>query len=348
MKFQAKAVKHVGAALALSAVALSAQAANTMCVFDIIGTSGDAFNMAKDYAVAMQKNGVTVELKAYNNEAVAVGEFRAGKCDALMATAFRTRQFNGVAGSIDTLGATTVVRDGKVDLPASYEVVRKVVQTFSSPQAAKLMVEGNYEIGGIFPLGAAYPMVNNRAIDSVEALAGKKIAALEYDQAQAMMIQRVGGKPVAADINNLSAKFNGGEVDMIAAPTLAYKPLELSKGLGAKGGIARFPLMILTYQVVLNQAKFPAGFGEKSRDHWVSEFDRAMKLIQNADASIPAGTWIEVAPDHVKKYSAILRESRIDIAGKGVYNKQGLKVIKKVRCAATPAEAECSSPSEEG
>lgn len=347
MTFQAIAGK-AGAALALTAVALSAQAANTMCVFDIIGASGDAFNMAKDYAVAMQKTGVTVELKGFTNESAAVDEFRAGKCDALMATAFRTRQFNGVAGSIDTLGATTVVRDGKVDMAASYEVVRKVVQTFSSPQAAKMMVEGAYEIGGIVPFGAAYPMVNNRAIDSVEALAGKKIAALEYDQAQAMMVQRVGGKPVAVDINNLSAKFNGGEVDMIAAPTLAYKPLELNKGIGAKGGIARFPLLILTYQVVLNQSKFPAGFGEKSRDHWVGEFDRAMKLVQNADASIPAATWMDVSPDHVKKYTSILRESRIAITNQGVYNKQGLKVIKKVRCAASPTEADCASPSEEG
>ncbi|MBI5927569.1 MAG: hypothetical protein HY836_18435 [Aquabacterium sp.] len=347
MTFQAIAGK-AGAALALTAVALSAQAANTMCVFDIIGASGDAFNMAKDYAVAMQKAGVTVELKGFTNETAAVEDFRAGKCDALMATAFRTRQFNGVAGSIDTLGATTVVRDGKVDMPASYEVVRKVVQTFSSPQAAKMMVEGAYEIGGIVPFGAAYPMVNSRAIDSVEALAGKKIAALEYDQAQAMMVQRVGGKPVSVDINNLSAKFNGGEVDMIAAPTLAYKPLELNKGIGAKGGIARFPLLILTYQVVLNQSKFPAGFGEKSRDHWVGEFDRAMKLVQNADASIPAATWMEVSPDHVKKYTTILRESRIAITNQGVYNKQGLKVIKKVRCAASPTEADCASPSEEG
>lgn len=210
------------------------------------------------------------------------------------------------------------------------------------------MVEGAYEVGGIVPFGAAYPMVNNRAIDSVEALAGKKIAALEYDQAQAMMVQRVGGKPVAVDINNLSAKFNGGEVDMIAAPTLAYKPLELNKGIGAKGGIARFPLLILTYQVVLNQSKFPAGFGEKSRDHWVGEFDRAMKLVQNADASIPAATWMDVSPDHVKKYTNILRESRIAITNQGVYNKQGLKVIKKVRCAASPTEADCASPSEEG
>jgi hypothetical protein len=346
MSIQSLAGK-AGAALALGTVALSAQAAS-MCVFDIVGAGGDAFNMAKDYAVAMQKNGVSLDLKVYTNEATATDDFRAGKCDGLLATAFRTRQFNGMAGAIDTLGATTVVRDGKIDLPASYEVVRKVVATYASPQAAGLMVEGNYEVGGIFPFGAAYPVVADRANNTVESLAGKKIAAFDHDQAQALMIQRIGGQPVSADISNFSAKFNAGAVDMIAAPTLAYKPLELNKGIGTKGGIARFPLMILTYQVVLNKGQFPAGFGEKSRNHWLSEFDRAMRLIANADASIPATAWIELSAENIKKYNAMLRESRLAIAEKGVYNKAGLKVIKKVRCAANPAEAECSAVGEEG
>jgi len=338
-----------GIALVLMAgSAASHAAAQKVCVFDILGATGDAFNMAKDYAVAMQKEGVTLELKAYTSESVATDEFRAGQCDALLATAFRTRQFNGVAGAIDTLGSTTVVKDGKIDMAASYDVVRKVVQTYASPQAAKLMVEGQYEIGGIFPFGAAYPMINDRSITTVEALAGKKIAAFDYDKAQALMIQRVGGQPVSADISNFATKFNNGSVDMIAAPTLAYKPLELQKGIGAKGGIARFPLMILTYQMVLNQGKFPAGYGEKSRGYWFGEFDRAMSMIKNADASIPAATWIDLPAENAQKYNLMLRESRLEIAAKGIYDKQGLKVIKKVRCTVNAADAECTTKSEEG
>jgi len=319
-------------ALVLTAAGLSsAQAAQKMCVFDILGASGDAFNMAKDYALAMQKQGVSLELKAYTSESVATDDFRTGQCDALLATAFRTRQFNSVAGSIDTLGATTMIMNGKIDMAASYDVV-----------------EGNYEIGGIFPFGAAYPVVSDRSITTVEALAGKKIAAFDHDKAQAMMIQRVGGQPVSADISNFATKFNNGSVDMIAAPTLAYKPLELQKGIGTKGGIARFPLMILTYQVVLNHGKLPAGFGEKSRTYWAGEFDRAMGLIKNADAGIPASAWIDLPPENAQKYNLMLRDARIDIVSKGVYDKQGLKVIKKVRCAMNPADAECSSNSEEG
>ena len=339
---------RTSAALALIACSLAAQAGQKVCVFDIVGATGDAYNMAKDYALAMQKEGASIELKAYNNEATATADFRSGQCDALMATAFRTREFNGVAASIDTLGATTVIRDGKIDMPASYDVVRKVVQTFAAPQAAGLMTQGGTEVGGIFPFGAAYPMVRDRSINTVEALAGKKIASFDHDKAQSLMIQRIKAQPVSADINNFANQFNAGSIDMIAAPTLAYKPLELNKGLGAKGGIARFPLMILTYQVVLNPAKFPAGFGEKSRGYWAGQFDRAMALIGNADASIPGSAWIDLTADQARQYNTMLQESRLAILGQGVYDKRGLSVIKKVRCSVNPAEAECKSANEEG
>lgn len=338
----------VGTAVLISmGLSAAAQAGQKVCVYDLLGTSGDLFNMAKDYVVAMQKHGATVELKGYTDERVASEDFRTGQCDGLIATAFRTRQFNAVAGSIDTLGATTIVKDGKIDIADSYEVVRKVIQTYTAPQAAKLMVEGNYEVGGILPLGAAYPVVNDRKINTVEALAGKRIASFDYDKAQAVMIQRIGAQPVSADITNFSTKFNNGTVDMIAAPTMAYKPLELYKGIGKNGGIARFPILILTYQVILNKPKFPDGFGEHSRQYWLGQFDRAMQLIRQADASVPPGTWMDLTPENSYKYTLMLRESRIDIAQKGLYDKRGLKVIKKIRCSVNPGDPECATKSEE-
>ncbi len=178
-------------------VSLSAQAKSLVCVWDVAGKTGDVFAAATDYAVAMQKHGADIELKSYVDERVAIEDFRAGQCDGVIATGFRTRQFNMVAGSLDSIGSTTVIKNGKVDVDASYEVVRKVVQVFASPQAGKLMVEGNYEVGGIFPLGAAYPIVRDRKINSVEALSGKKIAAFDYDKAQGVMIQRIGAQPVS-------------------------------------------------------------------------------------------------------------------------------------------------------
>lgn len=344
----AKTMSKMGmAALVASTLAAPALAGQKVCVYDLLGTSGDLFNMAKDYAVAMQKHGAAIELKGYTDERVASEDYRTGQCDAFIATAFRTRQFNAVAGALDTLGSTTIVRDGKINIPDSYAVVRKVIQTYSAPQASKLMVDGNHEVGGILPLGAAYPVVNDRKINTVEALAGKRIASFDYDKAQAVMIQRIGAQPVSADITNFSSKFNNGSVDMIAAPSLAYKPLELHKGIGKNGAMARFPILILTYQVILNKTKFPEGFGLQSRQYWLSQFDRALQLIKQADASIPPGTWMDLSPENAYKYTLMLRESRIDIAEKGLYDKRGLKVIKKIRCNVNPGDPECATKSEE-
>lgn len=343
-----KQMGKVGLGTLLAACAVfQAQAAQKVCVYDLLGASGDLFNMSKDYAVAMQKYGANIELKGYTDERVATEDFRTGQCDGVIATAFRTRQFNPVAGAIDTLGATTIVRDGKIDIPASYEVVRLIIRTFASPAAERLMTEGNYEIGGITPLGAAYPIVNDRKINTVEALAGKRIAAFDYDKAQAVMIQRIGAQPVSADITNFSTKFNNGAVDMIAAPTMAYKPLELYKGIGSKGAISRFPILILTYQMVFNKTKFPEGFGVKSREYWAGQFDRSMQLIRQADASVPPSTWMDLSAENSYKYTLMLRESRIDIAEKGLYDKRGLKIIKKIRCKVNPADPECTTKSEE-
>lgn len=330
----------------LIGVASAAQAGQKVCVYDIVGTAGDVFNLAKDYALAMQKDGVNLELKGYTDERVATEDFRTGQCDAVIATGLRTRQFNPVASSIDSLGSTTIVRNGKIDMPGSYEVVRKIIQTFSSPAASKLMVEGNYEVGGIIPLGAAYPVVNDRRINSVESLAGKKMAAFDYDKAQAVMIQKIGGQPVSADITTFATKFNNGSVDFIGAPALAYKPLELYKGIGTKGAIHRFPILILTYQIILNKTKFPEGFGEKSRQYWLSQFDRAMKLIKNAENGIPASTWYDLSPQNAVKYTLMLREARIELGKQGLYDKRGLNIIKRIRCSVNPTDAECATRDE--
>jgi Family of unknown function (DUF6091) len=332
----------------LSATASTGQAAQKFCVFDFLGASGDLFSMTKDYVLAMQRYGVDIELKGFNNEAAATDEFRNGSCDALMATAFRTRQFNAVAASTDSLGATTIVRNGKVDMPATYEVLRKLIQTYAaiSPQVTALMTQGNYEVGGITAAGAAYPYVNDRRLNSVEALAGKRIIAFDYDKAQGAMIQRIGGVPVSGDLSNFHIKFNTGQVDMMAAPTMAYRPLELQKGLGSKGAVVRFPLMVVSYQMVFNRSKFPEGFGEKSRTYWMSQYDRVLQLIRTADSTIPPMAWLDLEPEDAVKYTLLLRESRIQLAQQGLYDKRGLKVIKRIRCNVNPADQECATKSE--
>ena len=336
----------VALAAALSFAPAAQAAKQKVCVFDILGTAGDGYNSAKDYALEMQKFGADIELKAYIDERVAVEDFRTGQCDAVMATALRTRQFNPLTAALDSVGASTIVRNGKLDMAGSVEVVRKTVQTFSSPKAASLMVNGNYEVGGIVPLGAAYAFVNDRAISNLEASSGKRVAAFDHDKAQAQLISRVGARPVAADVTNFGTMFNNGNVDVVMAPSIAFKPLELHKGMGSKGAVHRFPMTILTYQMIFKRDKFPEGYGQKSREVWFNRFDDVVEIIKRADATIPAKFWMDPSPVDAERYINLMRDGRIEMAEKGFYDKKGLKIIKRIRCDVAPASADCSQPTE--
>ena len=77
----------------LGLLASSVSQARTLCVYDPAGMGGEAWRAGQDYRLEMGSQGVDMDLKAYTNERVAVEDFKAGQCDAVMATALRTRQF---------------------------------------------------------------------------------------------------------------------------------------------------------------------------------------------------------------------------------------------------------------
>jgi Family of unknown function (DUF6091) len=317
-----------------------------LCIYDPSGVAGEAYRAGMDYRLEMAQYGADLELKAYVNERVAIEDFRTDQCDAVMATGLRTRQYNGVAGALDALGAATIVRQGKVDMEASYEVVRRYVEMMSSAKAAELMVSGNFEIAGIFPLGAAYAFVNDRAITSLDAATGKRIAAFDHDKAQSDVVRRIGATAVAADTVNFANMFNNGTVDVVVAPTIAYKPLELHRGVGTKGGVSKFPLAFLTYQLVIKPSRFPKGYGQQSREYMAQNFDIVIASLRLADRGIPENQWIEVPAAAVQRSIALLKQVRLQMAEQGEYDKRGLKLVKKIRCNVAPELAECADNSE--
>ncbi len=107
------------------------------------------------------------------------------------------------------------------------------------------------KVAGIAPLGSAFIFVRDKKIDSIEKAAGKKFAVLGYDDAQKIMVQRVGAQAVISDVSNFVAKFNNGQVDMVGAPAYAYKPLEIYKGLGTNGAMFNFPVLYKSLRTLL-------------------------------------------------------------------------------------------------
>ncbi len=317
-----------------------------LCAWDILGKGGEVHALAQDYATAMAREGVHFEVRTFTDERVVAEDLRAGQCAAAILTGFRARPFNQVTGSLDSLGSAVVVRDGKVDLPASYEVLRKLILVFASPQAASLMVEGQYEVGGIMPVGAAYPMLRERFEITPHTLAGKRVAAFDHDRVQGMLIQKMGAQAISSDVTNVGTKFNNGLVDLIHMPAITFKPFELARGMGSKGGVLRMPVMIPTLQLVFNRTQVPASLGPPSRAHWAALHEGAMKVIQRAESEVPARYWFDLPPDHVQPYVDVLRDGRLAGAKAGLYSLRTLNLMKKARCQLSPAMAECSTPTE--
>ena len=141
----------------------AAEAKQKMCVFDLLGTQGDVYALMKDYALMANKWGADIELKPYTDERIVAEDFKAGQCDGISLTGLRGRQFNTFTGSIDSIGAIT-----------SYAEMRDVLTLLSNPKIAANMTSGNFEVVGIMPLGAGYLLVNDRAINNLSKISGKK------------------------------------------------------------------------------------------------------------------------------------------------------------------------------
>lgn len=320
--------------LAIAAMTLAplagAQEERSICIYDPLGSSGPMFGLMKDYREFAIVEGVNITLHAYTDEKIASDDFKAEQCDGVVMTGARARPFSKFAATIEAIGA---VPDDNI--------MRQVVQTISAPNAAKYMKTERYEVGGVIPAGAVYLFVNDRSIDTVEEMSGKRIATLDYDKPSIKMVNHVGAAVVPSNSANFSGKFNNGSVDIAYAPAIAYKPLEMYKGLGEKGGIMRYNLAYLDFQLVLHRERFDPEYGQKSRTYIAGQFDRAVKSIKAHTEEIEEHYWMDLSEADAKKYNEMLRQVRIQLRDEGVYDGKMLKLLKNLRCKDDPSAAEC-------
>ena len=324
-------------AMGLSATTQAAQV--DVCVFDLLGKSGESYQMAQEWALAAKGWGVDINLIPRQDEAVADNDFKAGKCDGVFMTAMRARQYNKFAGSIDALGGvpSNAIAQKAISFALDQRNASKMVTTLGGKK---------YEVAGIAPLGSAFIFVRDKNINSIEKAAGKKFAVLGYDQAQKIMVQRVGAQAVISDVSNFVAKFNNGQVDMVGAPAYAYKPLEIYKGLGSSGAVFNFPVLQVTADFVIRPEQFPAGFGQKSRDWFVKNLPKSFAMINRLEAAIPAKYRMNLSAEDKTKYQKMLRDGRIDLTKQGIYDASMMSVLKKARCSVDKANFECSMAGE--
>lgn len=317
----------------------------SVCLFDILGKNGDIYSRAKDLTLLARRWNVFVDIQVFMDERITAENFKAGQCDAAGISTLRARQFNHFIGSLDAVGAVP-----------SYAHMRTVLHTLLDPKIIPLSITEPYQIVGVMPIGALYVMVRDRQINSIEKAAGKKIAVLDWDKSQAKMVEKLGAQPVASDITNFAGKFNNGQVDIIAAPAIAFKPMELYRGLGETGAIYNFPLAQITGSLVINRAKIREklpDLDEKMmslREVGVQFLDKVLDqmfaFIDKEEKTIPAKYWMQLPKEDHVKYNQMMREARIMMTKDGVYDKRMMKVLKKVRCKHDASLAECSMTDE--
>ncbi|WP_370293512.1 putative solute-binding protein [Thalassolituus sp.] len=329
-------MRMIAAMLALFSISLTAYGKElpqkTFCVFDPVGANGPVFMRMQDYKTAALAWGVEAEMKAYTNETVAIADFQSGVCDAALVTGTRVRPFNVFTGSLEAVGGLT-----------SYQQLRELISMLARPQAAKYMADGRYEVSGIMPGGSVYVFVRDRAINSVETAAGRKVATLDYDLASKKVVEHIGATMVPATVATFAPRFNNGDVDIAYAPAVAYEPFEMYKGLGEQGGIYRFSFAQMNFQLINYRDQFPAGFGQKSREYVASEFDKGMDHIRTAEQGIPENYWIDLPDEQELEYLDMLAGIRDELASEGVYDTQMMKLMKKLRCRSNPMHHECAS-----
>jgi hypothetical protein len=308
-------------------------------VYDPIGANGFIYQSFQDYVLQAREWGIKLDTRAYTDEAVAANDYTAGKCDMVAITGIRAIRFVKFAGSLDMAGGLQ-----------TYDQEKTAIQVVSSPKAADLMHSDGHEVVGVVPLGKAFLFSRDKAyLESLDTLAGKKIAVMSYDKQASTLANVAGSSPVGASIAPFGPMFNNGSVDLAYAPSFAYNALELYKGLGEKGGIADFVLGMLSGQIVVHQDRFPDDFGQKSRS-WVFDhmYDSTMRRVKNADDEIPEKYWVHISGERDTNYREMFRKTRQNLWDQDWYSHKMQHLLKKIRCSTDGSLAECSLDSEGG
>lgn len=302
------------------------------CVSDPAGQQGPLYQAVKELELNTLKWGVQLDRQLYADEGDALDNFRRGVCDAIFLTSLQARQFVPFAGSVDAVGGLS-----------NYEQVTDLVRLLTQPKVEALLSQGDYEVAGIVPLGAAYVTVNDRRINSVEGLAGKRIAVLSWDSSQAEMAKMLGAIPVQASVRDYFMRFNSGEVDMMVSPAVAFQPLELHKGLGKKGAIYQFPLINLTASFLIRKSKVPAEleFGHKMRLYLAEKINTTIAGLKKLEQDIPSYYWMVLDPEASRRYQILMREVRLLLTHDGVYDVRMMRILKRIRCKQEPLNEEC-------
>ncbi len=304
----------------------------TTCVWDVLGKQGPIYASTIDQALRMKHYGISLKVEAYTNEQDVVDKLKEGHCDTSIMSGAKAKQFNDFTGSIESLGGVPSRRHMKY-----------LLQVLASTHAHKKMVQGNYHVVGVIPIGFNYlfnrtpgqPRLNN--LFNAQATAAAVIEDVNHNalfnafETQLLPVQNISGAAGA---------YNLAEADMFMTPLVGFNMFNLGQGL-KRGSIVDYPLSQMTLQVISRLDTIPMEVGQFLREDIFVKTNMFYRKVENNTRGVPREKMFKLSSRDTAKLEAEIIDIRQKLTDEGVYNVSMMKLQKNIRCKIDKQRDEC-------
>lgn len=317
--------------LMLGCIHVQALEHKRICTWDPLGQTGPVMSFMQGVVPVAMGWGLALDLEVYPDELKAVEELKSGKCDMIVITAISARNIIQEGGTLDAMGAIL-----------TQQMLHKLLRAIAEPGATEMLTVGPYEMAISLPVGAMYAFVNDREkIRSVEDFRYKRVAVINGDVQVKRLAIMAGATPVDVSLATFSRAFHEGKIDIVFMPASAYEAFELHKVPGGKGGVLDAPFFYGMIQGLSIKSKFRDDFGHLMRNWMVSQMERAMANVNQAENTIPAWHWIKTSQRVRNELQEFSKELRLELMAEHRFSNKALALLWKVRCTDSPILHEC-------
>lgn len=304
----------------------------TTCVWDVLGKQGPIYASAIDQKLRLKHYGITIEVEAYTDEQQVVDKLKSGHCDTSVMSGAKAREFNDFTGSIEALGGVPTKQHMKY-----------LLQVLSSARAHKKMVQGNYHVVGIIPIGFNYLFTHDGKQPTLDRSLNskRKASVVDTDVSHNAFFKHFEIDTVSWESTAAAAgAYNLAEADLFMAPLVAYNMFNLGTGL-KHGSIIDFPLSQMTLQVVARLDTIPMEVGQFLREDMFLKLNLFYREVEKNSREVPKKQMYKLS----KRDEGILGQKialvREQAAKENGYNSSMLRLQKNIRCKIDKSHQEC-------
>lgn len=302
------------------------------CVWDVLGKQGPIYASAVDQQLRLKHYGITIEVEAYTDEQQVVEKLRSGHCDTSVMSGAKAREFNDFTGSIESLGGVPTRNHMKY-----------LLQVLASPQAHKKMIQGNYHVVGVIPIGFNYLFTHDGKKPSLDrSLNSKRKASIvKADVSQSALFDSFRIKSSTwENTAGAAGAYNLAEVDLFIAPLVAYNMFNLGVGL-KYGSIIDYPLSQMTLQVVSRLDTVPMEVGQFLREDMFLKLNLFYREVEKNSREVPKDKMYRLSNRDESFLNLKIAEIRDEVIKDGGYNQSMMKLQKNIRCKIDRLLEEC-------